>query len=232
MLRFVGALRDSVLQGEVIVAEPQLHAGCFPRSRATSSSWSRTPSVRTSAQATALAGVFERELGDLGADAVATTERLAAFHRVENTYLSTFQALGRAGTAARHARACGGDVPQRARSGGASWRSSARSATTATRLSTMVLAEAALLLGAGLGAGADLRRPRRCPGVAQSRRHPAWVRPRVTPPDRRRDRARLGIPCDPCRDERPAPGRAQERLARGGTPPAGQRAAENVRLKM
>ena len=31
---------------------------------------------------------------DFGADATGTAERLAQFHRVENTYLSTFQALG------------------------------------------------------------------------------------------------------------------------------------------
>ena len=33
-------------------------------------------------------------LGDLDADAVETGTYLASFHRVENTYLSTFQALG------------------------------------------------------------------------------------------------------------------------------------------
>ena len=38
--------------------------------------------------------MFERELAEFGVDAVGTAERLAAFHRVENTYLSTFQALG------------------------------------------------------------------------------------------------------------------------------------------
>jgi ABC-type antimicrobial peptide transport system permease subunit len=36
----------------------------------------------------------ENALGDLGADATLTTARLAEFHRVENTYLSTFQTLG------------------------------------------------------------------------------------------------------------------------------------------
>jgi len=33
-------------------------------------------------------------LSDFGFDVTSTTERLASFHRVENTYLSTFQALG------------------------------------------------------------------------------------------------------------------------------------------
>jgi ABC-type antimicrobial peptide transport system permease subunit len=50
--------------------------------------------VRTVAEAQKLAGVIEKELQPYGVDAVTTVERLEAFHRVENTYLSTFQALG------------------------------------------------------------------------------------------------------------------------------------------
>jgi ABC-type antimicrobial peptide transport system permease subunit len=50
--------------------------------------------VRTVADAQQLAGVIEKELQPYGVDAVTTIERLEAFHRVENTYLSTFQALG------------------------------------------------------------------------------------------------------------------------------------------
>ncbi|PYT08432.1 MAG: hypothetical protein DMF60_04765 [Acidobacteria bacterium] len=42
----------------------------------------------------AAAGVLEEQLSDFGFDAVPTSERLASFHRVENTYLSTFQTLG------------------------------------------------------------------------------------------------------------------------------------------
>ena len=41
-----------------------------------------------------LAGVLEKELTTFGFDAVTAAERLEAFHRVENTYLSTFQSLG------------------------------------------------------------------------------------------------------------------------------------------
>ena len=37
---------------------------------------------------------IEQGLSDAGADAFATGEYLASFHRVENTYLSTFQTLG------------------------------------------------------------------------------------------------------------------------------------------
>ena len=164
MLRFVGALRDSVLQGEVIVAEPRF-TQAFPSQQGYQFFLVEDSSVRTSAQATALAGVFERELGDLGADAVATTERLAAFHRVENTYLSTFQALGglglllgTLGLAAVMFR----NVTERRRE-----LALLRAVGyDGTRLSTMVLAEAGLLLGAGLGAGAI------CAALAVA---PAWL---------------------------------------------------------
>ena len=44
-----------------------------------------------------VAGEIETSLSDVGADATGTAERLAAFHRVENTYLSTFRALGALG---------------------------------------------------------------------------------------------------------------------------------------
>jgi ABC-type antimicrobial peptide transport system permease subunit len=41
-----------------------------------------------------IASALENRLADFGADARGTAERLAEFHRVENTYLSTFQTLG------------------------------------------------------------------------------------------------------------------------------------------
>jgi putative ABC transport system permease protein len=40
---------------------------------------------------------LEDRLSDFGFDVVATLERLAGFHQVENTYLSTFQSLGALG---------------------------------------------------------------------------------------------------------------------------------------
>jgi ABC-type antimicrobial peptide transport system permease subunit len=44
-----------------------------------------------------VAAFLEERLADFGFDATSAPERLAAFHRVENTYLSTFQALGALG---------------------------------------------------------------------------------------------------------------------------------------
>ena len=40
---------------------------------------------------------LERSLADYGFDATSVADRIAAFHRVENTYLSTFQSLGSLG---------------------------------------------------------------------------------------------------------------------------------------
>ena len=44
--------------------------------------------------ASAVTAVLEDRLADFGFDVVSAGERLAAFHRVENTYLATFQMLG------------------------------------------------------------------------------------------------------------------------------------------
>ena len=92
-LRFVGALRDSVLQGELIIGEDQF-VRLFPDSGGFRFFLIDSDQVTTVEQAAALAGIVEKELQPFGVDAVSTTERLAAFHTVENTYLSTFQALG------------------------------------------------------------------------------------------------------------------------------------------
>ena len=92
-LRFVGTLRDSVLQGELIIGEDQF-VRAFPDSGGFRFFLIDSDQVTNAGQAAALAGIIEKELEPFGVDAVSTTERLAAFHTVENTYLSTFQALG------------------------------------------------------------------------------------------------------------------------------------------
>jgi hypothetical protein len=92
-LRFVGALRDSVLQGQLVMAEEQF-LRLFPGQDGFRFFLIDSQDVRTVADAQKLAGIVEKELRPYGVDAVTTAERLEAFHRVENTYLSTFQALG------------------------------------------------------------------------------------------------------------------------------------------
>src|SRR6185436_18579906 len=84
-LRLVAALDDSVLQSEIVISEKKF-IEAFPAEQGF-----RFFLLDAPASATA---PLEQALSDYGFDATSTPEKLAAFHRVENTYLSTFQALG------------------------------------------------------------------------------------------------------------------------------------------
>ena len=88
-LRLVAALADSIFQGELVMAEaPFLRA--FPQ-------WEgyRFFLVDAPLEQTALiTELLESRLSDFGVDVASTADRLAGFHRVEYTYLSTFQMLG------------------------------------------------------------------------------------------------------------------------------------------
>ncbi|HEX6975723.1 MAG TPA: ABC transporter permease [Vicinamibacterales bacterium] len=164
VVRFVGALSDSVLQGEIVISE-QNFVRLFPGQQGYRMFLVDAPSARTAADAEAVAGTLERALSSFGFDAVTTAERIESFHRVENTYLSTFQALGGLGlllgTIGLSAimfrnvlerrrelallRAVGFD---------------------ARRVRVVIMAEAVLLLAAGLAAGAG------CAVLAVA---PAWM---------------------------------------------------------
>jgi putative ABC transport system permease protein len=87
-LRFVAALQDSLFQGELLMA-PANFVRLFPDHEGT-----RVFLVESRREPAQLASTFEEAWVDLGGDAIPTVERLAQFHRVENTYLSTFQTLG------------------------------------------------------------------------------------------------------------------------------------------
>jgi ABC-type lipoprotein release transport system permease subunit len=88
--RIVASLRDSVFQGELIVSEAHF-LRAFPDEPGY-----RFFLIDAPRPAEAIAGI-EQALSDYGLDVTAAAERLAGFHRVENTYLSTFQALGALG---------------------------------------------------------------------------------------------------------------------------------------
>jgi hypothetical protein len=88
-LRLVAALADSIFQREVLIAEDQF-VRAFPEREGYQSLLVETPPGRASEVATLL----EERLSDFGADATSTAVRLAEFHRVQNTYVSTFQTLG------------------------------------------------------------------------------------------------------------------------------------------
>jgi ABC-type antimicrobial peptide transport system permease subunit len=164
VLRFVGALRDSILQGELIVSE-EAFVRLFPHQQGYRLFLADAPSVRSIDDARKLAGMVEQEMQPLGVDATVTSERLAAFHQVENTYLSTFQALGGLGLLLGTlglATVMFRNVLERRRELGL-----LRAVGYDTRRMTlMIVAEAAFLLGAGMVAGAG------CAAIAIA---PAWL---------------------------------------------------------
>ena len=92
-LRLVATLANSVLQSELIISEANF-LRLFPNEEGYRLLLIETPAPE---QAAAVAALLEERLADYGVDVVPTSERLANFHRVENTYLSTFQMLGSLG---------------------------------------------------------------------------------------------------------------------------------------
>ena len=88
-MRLVAALEDSVFQSELIMGE-QAFRRLFPALDGYRVFLLDVPRPDESA----LVARLESTLADQGFDAATTRDRLAAYHRVENTYLSTFQALG------------------------------------------------------------------------------------------------------------------------------------------
>ncbi|MBM3775820.1 MAG: ABC transporter permease, partial [Acidobacteria bacterium] len=87
-LRIVAALEDSIFQSELIVSEPGF-LRAFPEQEGF-----RFFLIQAKPE---ISGPLEEALADYGFDVTPTAERLAGFHRVENTYISTFQALGALG---------------------------------------------------------------------------------------------------------------------------------------
>lgn len=150
-LQFAGAITDSVLQGELVMAEEHF-VRLFPAQQGYRYFLIDAPGAASADETAAIAGALEKDLATFGFDAVTAVERLEAFHRVENTYLSTFQSLGglglllgTIGLAAVMFR----NVLERRRE-----LALLRAVGYDRRnVSQMILAEAVLLLGAGLGAG-------------------------------------------------------------------------------
>jgi ABC-type lipoprotein release transport system permease subunit len=91
-LRFVAALSDSIFQSELLMSQENFLA-LFPEQ----DGYSFLLAEGSGADPEALTEDIERALSIYGADATPTATRLAEFHRVENTYLSTFQMLGALG---------------------------------------------------------------------------------------------------------------------------------------
>jgi hypothetical protein len=91
-LRVVAALDDTVLQGEILVADEAFRA-VFPDVAGYSVLFVDTGGA-DAVRVDEVARVLEERLEPFGLDAQDAARRLAAFHQVENTYLSTFQSLG------------------------------------------------------------------------------------------------------------------------------------------
>lgn len=87
--RMVAALADSIFQSELLISQENF-LQVFPHEQGFRFFLLETP-LETAGQVTE---ILEAGLSDSGFDITTTGERLATFHRVENTYLSTFQALG------------------------------------------------------------------------------------------------------------------------------------------
>jgi len=88
-LRIVAALADSLFQSELLISEANF-LRAYPRQQGYRVFLIDAPE----AQREKVTASLESALADHGFDVTPAGGRLAAFHRVENTYLSTFQTLG------------------------------------------------------------------------------------------------------------------------------------------
>ena len=89
VFRIVGLLKNSIFQGDLLVSEARFQR-CFPNI----SGYQFFLIEAAQAEIESLEQTLESALGDLGLDATRTSQRLAGFFAVQNTYLSTFQSLG------------------------------------------------------------------------------------------------------------------------------------------
>ena len=88
-LRFVAALADSIFQSELLISESNFMS-LFPYH-----SGFRVFLIDAEAdRIDDVASALEEGLADSGLDVIPARQRLETFHRVESTYISTFQSLG------------------------------------------------------------------------------------------------------------------------------------------
>ncbi|QDT69521.1 FtsX-like permease family protein [Planctomycetes bacterium MalM25] len=166
-VRLAGLLKNSVLQGDLLMGEAD-----FLRLFPTTSGY-RFFLIETD-QPEVTAALLENTLSDYGADAEDAPARLADFLAVQNTYLSTFQSLGGLGlllgaiglTVAqfRNLLERRGELALM-RAGG----------YTVARLRRLVLIENLTLLALGLAAGAIAAAATLLPLAAASDARPPWL---------------------------------------------------------
>jgi len=88
-LRIVGAVANSILQGSLLIGEDS-----FIKLYPTENGYRELLIDAPPAQASEISNFLETSLADEGLSVTSTAKRLAEFNAVQNTYLSTFQALG------------------------------------------------------------------------------------------------------------------------------------------
>jgi len=89
-LRLVGMLqKGSIFQSELLMSEAN-----FLRLFPSQSGYRYFLFENRSENRADLAGLFETDFSDFGADAVSTAAKIEVFHQIENTYISIFQMLG------------------------------------------------------------------------------------------------------------------------------------------
>jgi len=88
-VRLVATLSNSLFQGELLMGDENFRR-LFPEEQGFRFFLMDAPHENVSS----VTEILEQRLGDYGFDVASTHERIADFHRVENTYLSTFQSLG------------------------------------------------------------------------------------------------------------------------------------------
>jgi hypothetical protein len=146
-VRFVAALRPGLFQSQLVTSERHFQ-DAFPEEQGYRFFLLEPPPGREAA----VTELLESRLADYGYDVEETAARLAAYHRVENTYIATFQTLGALGlilgTLGLATVLIRNALERRAELAllrAVGYR--------AAHVRSMVLAENALLLGAGLLAG-------------------------------------------------------------------------------
>ncbi len=88
-LRIIGAVKNSILQGNLLIDEAEFIER-FPGESGYRMFLIDAPSERTAD----VSGALSRNLSDIGIELTPAIDRMNAFNAVQNTYLSTFQVLG------------------------------------------------------------------------------------------------------------------------------------------
>jgi putative ABC transport system permease protein len=146
-VRFVGALRPGLLQGELVTGERAFQRA-FPEADGYRFFLIDAPPGREAA----VGETLESRLSDFGFDVTEAAARLRAYHEVENTYISTFQTLGALGLLLGTA-GLGAVLLRNAFERRRELALLQAVGFRAAHLRRMVLSENALLLGLGLLAG-------------------------------------------------------------------------------